>query len=499
MSLDPPPYLNSLQNNIRARPIPWEGAVRAGTITDNDLKKIKAVDKVRKEQRKQTVESDAKAYQSLLIGGDQGKSVFESASKRADMIQYMLVLTGDLINDVPALTPTLLEHSEPYKPFIPLLSQSNNPEDPIPLLTSSVLASLLSSAQIQFPKSNAQLDTALPKLYKYLSTLTKSQESALQDIAVQEYSALLRTKKARELFWNQREETVSPLMDILRAAVGAGKDSDSTMISGATSIRSGDAGLSGGVGLQLLYHVLLVIWQLSFEGSLVGTGLERYSTPFQTTPSTPPLTLFLPQRTRNTPPLHPTPAPLPKEKTTRLLLSTLLNLLTPSQNRTTLLPLATTARLPALLTNLKGRHLTDPDLLDDLKSLTDLLAEYTSSQTTFDEYSAEVLNGHLRWSPPHRDAAFWRDNARRILDENAGEIPKKLAQILGKAWEDDKKVLAIGCNDVGCLVKEAPEKRGQLEKIGLKARVMELMADKDEGVRWESLRAVGEWLRYSFE
>ena len=110
-----------------------------------------------------------------------------------------------------------------------------------------------------------------------------------------------------------------------------------------------------------------------------------------------------------------------------------------------------------------------------------------------------MLNGHLRWSPPHRDAAFWRDNARRILDENGGEIPKKLAEILGKAWEEDKKVLAIGCNDVGCLVKEAPEKRGQLEKIGLKARVMELMADKDEGVRWESLRAVGEWLRYSFE
>ena len=155
------------------------------------------------------------------------------------------------------------------------MSHSNNPEDPIPLLTSSVLATLLSSAQVQFPKSNAQLDAALPKLYKYLSTLTKSQDSGLQDIAVQEYSALLRTKKARELFWNQREETVTPLMDILRAAVGAGKDSDSTILSGATSIRGIDAGLSGGVGLQLLYHVLLAVWQLSFEGSLVGTGLER--------------------------------------------------------------------------------------------------------------------------------------------------------------------------------------------------------------------------------
>ena len=98
MSLDPPTYLNSLQNNIRARPIPWEGAVRAGTITDQDLKKIKAVDKVRKEHRRQTVESDFEAYKYLLLGGEGTRSVLESAAKRADVIQYILVLTGDLLN-----------------------------------------------------------------------------------------------------------------------------------------------------------------------------------------------------------------------------------------------------------------------------------------------------------------------------------------------------------------------------------------------------------------
>lgn len=70
---------------------------------------------------------------------------------------------------------------------------------------------------------------------------------------------------------------------------------------------------------------------------------------------------------------------------------------------------------------------------------------------------------------------------------------------MGKGWESDKQVLAIACNDVGWLVKEVPEKRSQLEKLGLKGRVMELMAEADEGVRWESLRAVGEWLRYSFD
>lgn len=327
--------------------------------------------------------------------------------------------------------------------------------------------------------------------------MTKSQDPGLQDIAVQEYSTLLRTKKARELFWSQHAETVNPLIDILRLAAGAGKDSDSTMWSGGASIRTAtEAGLSGGVGLQLLYHVLLVVWQLSFEGSLIGVELEEYKYPSQEI-----LPVANPHvREQEIFALYTQLLRLsPKEKTTRLLLSTLVNLLSPSSNRASLLPAATSVRLPSLLANLKGRHLNDPDLLADLESLTETLDEYTSSQTTFDEYASEVLNGRLRWSPPHRDGAFWRENARKILDENQGELPKKLSEIMGKSWEEDKQVLAIACNDVGCLVKEAPEKRLQLEKLGVKARVMELMADSDESVRWESLRAVGEWLRYNFD
>lgn len=98
MSLDPPAYILSLQNNIRARPISWEGAVRAKTITESDLKKIKAIDKVRKEQRKQTIENDVETYTTLLLGDTETKSIFESAAKRTDIVQYMLVLTGDLVD-----------------------------------------------------------------------------------------------------------------------------------------------------------------------------------------------------------------------------------------------------------------------------------------------------------------------------------------------------------------------------------------------------------------
>ena len=80
-----------------------------------------------------------------------------------------------------------------------------------------------------------------------------------------------------------------------------------------------------------------------------------------------------------------------------------------------------------------------------------------------------------------------------------GELVKKLAQIMGQGWESDKAVLAVACNDVGMLVKEVPEKRSQLEKLGLKRRVMELMQEADENVRWESLKALGGWLKYSFD
>ena len=152
-----------------------------------------------------------------------------------------------------------------------------------------------------------------------------------------------------------------------------------------------------------------------------------------------------------------------------------------------------------MLQNVSARHLTDPDLQEDLERLKEMLEEYTKTKTTFDEYVAEVQSGHLRWSPPHRHQVFWAENARRILDFENGAVPRKLAEIMRKPWDNDKAVLAIACNDVGCLVSEVPERRYQLEKLGLKTRIMELMVDEDENVRWESLRALGGWLKYSFD
>lgn len=178
--------------------------------------------------------------------------------------------------DVPTLASAMLEQSDPYKQFLGLLSNSNNPEDPIPLLTATFLTNLISISITSSGKVQKRDDEALPKLYSYLSTLIKAQDAGLQDIGVQHCSSLLRSTRAKELFWKQKQETVDPLFEILRKAAGSSRDSDSTRFGSGTSIRSVDTKFAGGVGLQLMYHVLLVVWQLSFESKLVGQGLEKF-------------------------------------------------------------------------------------------------------------------------------------------------------------------------------------------------------------------------------
>src|SRR6266700_7593661 len=89
-------------------------------------------------------------------------------------------LRGNL--DIPSFATALIKHPAPFHPFLPLLKASPNAEDPIPLLASAVLSSLLSRALTAASKNTDQIDEALSKLYSYLSSLSKSSDAGLQDI-----------------------------------------------------------------------------------------------------------------------------------------------------------------------------------------------------------------------------------------------------------------------------------------------------------------------------
>jgi V-type H+-transporting ATPase subunit H len=96
MTLGQPAYLSSLQGNIRARPIPWDGARRAGDLTEEQSALIDLV-KTPSPDRKQRVEADIDGFRDLFAGGHGKPSVLETARQNTKVLQYMLVLLADLV------------------------------------------------------------------------------------------------------------------------------------------------------------------------------------------------------------------------------------------------------------------------------------------------------------------------------------------------------------------------------------------------------------------
>lgn len=98
MSLPSPSLLVSLTSSIRARPIPWESYQRAGVLSEAELKQIKAVDKVRKDKRVEVVEGSIDEYVNLVLGAEGSKEGEKGLleKSRVDVVQYLLVLVGEL-------------------------------------------------------------------------------------------------------------------------------------------------------------------------------------------------------------------------------------------------------------------------------------------------------------------------------------------------------------------------------------------------------------------
>jgi V-type H+-transporting ATPase subunit H len=297
MSLEPPSYLATLQNNVRQRPIPWDGAVRSGLVSDAQLAKIRAIDRAKNKEAKTTaIESDIESYTELFVGEAGKPSAVESAAKQPNMLQYLVVLLDDMVScrlrpnrptvyeepwytdamatGSPSLARSILVAEDPYRSFLPLLSHSRNPEDPIPLLTAHALANIMSSARDTSPAT----DKALPEVLKYLSSLVDGNDTTKQDIAILQYSALLYGKAGRQQFWKMREKTITPLIEVLRSATGLNTSSSAASAwSGSTTLRTtgGESQINGGIGLQMLYHILMVLWQMSFDAEEIGDELSE--------------------------------------------------------------------------------------------------------------------------------------------------------------------------------------------------------------------------------
>lgn len=168
---------------------------------------------------------------------------------------------------------SLLSSDDPYQSLRPLLNHSSTADDPIRLLASTVMTSIMGATR---DTSQATV-RVLSDLVPYLSEQVKSNDASRQDIAVQQITHALSTPGLRSHFWKKKDETVKPLIDILGSAAGLGNQSSSSSLwSGSANGRSaGEGQLGSGVGIQLLYHVLFAVWQISFDSEKVGDDLNE--------------------------------------------------------------------------------------------------------------------------------------------------------------------------------------------------------------------------------
>ncbi|CAN6652887.1 V-type proton ATPase subunit H [Trichomonascus vanleenenianus] len=426
-------YLDEIQTNIRVRPIPWEGYVRANLLSTHEAGLMKSIEKQSRDKRNSIVESDPKLYASSIIE-------LLNRITRDDVVKYILSLAGDFAIDVPEFSKCLLAEGDGEAAYSALVKLLEKNDEQIHLLAAKTLVILLSSQRA--PEKYAT------SLFTYLATkLASSPNVNLQDIAVQSYGLLLRTKCYRSIFWSKNAEIVPPLLKILD-----------------TTSRS---------SFQLQYYTLLIFWLITFETYAAAEVITKYE-----------MAPILMEITKNS----------VKEKIIRVALATLVNTIKLAP-KTAIPSLLSYSTLP-LVKTLSERKWADEELIADLETLQTTLQDAFDSMTTFDEYKHEIEGRKLRWTPPHRSELFWKQNIWRFK-----EVDYKMVKLLSSivAESTDNISLAVACSDINHVIEELPEAMRVLEKQGAKIKVMELMNNSDPEVRYEALKATQAFISHSFK
>jgi V-type H+-transporting ATPase subunit H len=216
-----------------------------------------------------------------------------------------LLTEGHSIASPKFVDALLVEVTNPYTELVTFLEIDN---EAIQLLTSRTLGVIISHAlkpsakHKQSEEKTLEAKRALGHLYTYHAKKLQDSlnDSTQQDLSVQSFVDLLRAKAGRRLFWANaedelepeenevgqgillvgRKKTVDPLVNILRKATSKSTQEVTSALDTRFPQNGTGSNLSqGDVGLQLLYHVLLVFWSLTFEEQ-VASKIEQFVCPF---------------------------------------------------------------------------------------------------------------------------------------------------------------------------------------------------------------------------
>ncbi|XP_041982567.1 V-type proton ATPase subunit H isoform X2 [Aricia agestis] len=188
-----------------------------------------------------------------------------------------------------------------------------------------------------------------------------------------------------------------------------------------------------------------------------------------------------------------------KEKVTRIVLAVFRNLIEKPEDQQVAKEhciAMVQCKVLKQLSILEQKRSDDEDIMNDVDYLNERLQASVQDLSSFDQYATEVKSGRLEWSPVHKSAKFWRENAAR-LNERGQELLRTLVHLLEKSR--DPVVLAVACYDVGEYVRHYPRGKHIIEQLGGKQRVMYLLSHEDPNVRYEALLAVQKLMVHNWE
>lgn len=425
--------LQQQASDIRTQKINWQSYQQSQMISNEDYNAITALDGEKKAQYlKDNQYQSAKTFLSLL-----------SHVSKDTTIQYLLVMIDDLLTEDRTRVDIFLDYASKRKETVwgPFLSLLNRSDGFIIHMTSRIIAKLACWGNDQMPKSDLNFYLQWLK-----DQLTLSDNEYIQSVG-RCLQMMLRVDEYRFAFVTV--DGISTLISIL----------------------------SSRVNFQVQYQLVFCLWVLTFN-PLLAEKMNKFNV---------------------IPILADILSDCAKEKVTRIILAVFRNLIEkPEDAQVSKEHCIAMVQCKVLkqLSILEQRRFDDEDITSDVEFLTERLQTSVQDLSSFDEYATEIKSGRLEWSPVHKSAKFWRENAQRLNEKNY-ELLRILIHLLDTSR--DPLVLSVASFDIGEYVRHFPRGKHVIEQLNGKQLVMQLLGHDDPNVRYEALLAVQKLMVHNWE
>ncbi|XP_043641711.1 V-type proton ATPase subunit H isoform X1 [Drosophila teissieri] len=495
--------------DIRTRTINWASYMQSQMISEEDYKAISALDKSRASYLAQNSSQVVKTLLNLV-----------SHLSKDSTIQYILVLLDDLLQEDRSRVDLFHETAGKLKQCIwgPFLNLLNRQDGFIVNMSSRILAKFACWGHETMPKSD--LNFYLQFLKDQLATNGLAYLQEMAQLAKRTQTILVHTHglhgKDKDHHGHQYSPSLAQLQQQHELAeranesyreVGVGSDSQQQdgkcvipnneyiqsvarclqMMLRVDEYRFAFVGVDGistlirilstRVNFQVQYQLIFCLWVLTFN-PLLAAKMNKFSV---------------------IPILADILSDCAKEKVTRIILAVFRNLIEKPEDSSVAKDhciAMVQCKVLKQLSILEQRRFDDEDITSDVEYLSEKLQNSVQDLSSFDEYATEVRSGRLEWSPVHKSAKFWRENAQRLNEKNY-ELLRILVHLLETS--NDGIILSVACFDIGEYVRHYLRGKHVLEQLGGKQIVMQHLGHKDPNVRYEALLAVQKLMVHNWE